>query len=105
MMISSSGMELLELFLPIASNSPTKTRFVMGCKGPIFHLCHKRVFQHRSSWSITVSHTVSLQEHQHLVLGEMPQLQKKHCANHYHAETSITKHPSSYNPKKTPDAA
>jgi hypothetical protein len=35
----------------------------------------------------------------------MPQLQKKHCANHYHAETSITKHPSSYNPKKTPDAA
>jgi hypothetical protein len=44
----------------------------MGCKGPIFHLCHKRVFQHRTSWSITVS----LQELQHLVLGEMPQLQK-----------------------------
>ncbi len=46
----------------------------MGCKGPIFHLCHKRVFQHRTSWSITI--TVSLKEHQHLVLCEMPQLQK-----------------------------
>ncbi len=71
MMISSSGM-LLEVFLPIASNPPTKTVLVMGCKGPIFHLCHKRVFQHRTSWSITVS----LQEHHHLVLGEMSHLQK-----------------------------
>jgi hypothetical protein len=69
MMISSSRMELLELFLPVASNSPTKTFFVMGCKGPISHLFHKRVFQHRTNWSIAVS----LQKHQHLVLGEMPQ--------------------------------
>ncbi len=75
MMISSSRMELLELFLPVASNSPTKTFFVMGCKGPISHLFHKRVFQHRTNWSITVS----LQKHQHLVLGEMPQLPKKLC--------------------------
>ncbi len=36
-MISSSRMELLELFLPIASNSPTKTFLVMGYKGPISH--------------------------------------------------------------------
>ncbi len=55
MMISSSRMELLELFLPVASNSPTKTFFVMGCKGPISHLFHKRVFQHRTNWSIAVS--------------------------------------------------
>ncbi len=74
-MISSSRMELLELFLPVASNSPTKTFFVMGCKGPISHLFHKRVFQHRTNWSIVVS----LQKHQHLVLGEMPQLPKNLC--------------------------
>jgi len=72
MMISSVGMELLELFLHVASNLPMKTFFVMGYKGPISHFFHKQIFQHHTNWSITIS----LQEHQHLVLGEMPQLQK-----------------------------
>jgi hypothetical protein len=54
----------------VASNSPTIFFVVMGCKGPISLLFHKWVFQHRTSWSITIS----LHKHQHLVLGEMPQL-------------------------------
>jgi hypothetical protein len=71
-MISNLGMELLELFLLVASNSLTKTFIVMGCKGPISHLFQKRVFQHRTSWSIIVS----LQKHQHPILGEILSCQK-----------------------------
>jgi hypothetical protein len=37
-----------------------KTFFVMGYKGPISHFFHKRVFQHRTNWSIIVSQSTQI---------------------------------------------
>jgi TFIIF-interacting CTD phosphatase-like protein len=72
----------------------------MGCKDPISHFFTNEYFN-------TALVGPSLSHYRNISIWFLVRclIYQKNYANHYHTTTSITRHPDSYNPEKTPNAA